>query len=227
MSSFAKSTVSKQSKSFTIKKASKSGNPAKVAEAAKLKAITPQQGEGFIVGNGLSEVAFNYVSLNPRGVKGLLKLAQKSVEKQEPNEAVELLYERFQNWLKTKPKAECQHFEKFNMKAVERLLVQKNLLLQMDPKLDEKTLFMYTKGWMMAEYENIRLKDKQPGFQYLQDDGIDAIIKIFGKEASIIIGLTEESSQSYVKQVVASRLFPVYFTSMLLGYLKHRDCFFE
>lgn len=227
MSSFAKSTVAKNQKTFTIKKASKSGNPAKVAaEKAQLATTLRSDDKGYFVGNGLTHVQFSYLNLNPKGVKSLLKIAQNYVEKREFDSATDLISQRFTKWLGNKPVVQCEHYGRFNMKAVEKLLVPKKTLLVMDPKLDEKTLFLYTKGWLMAEYEYKLLKDKQPGFQYEQDAGPDVMIKLFGNEAALLLGLTEKSSQGEMKRALSSRLFPIYFTSMLLGYLKHRDSFF-
>lgn len=227
MSSFAKSNVAKKQKTFTIKKAGKSGNPAKVAaEQTKLEATLRSSDKGYLVGSALAHIPFNYVSLNPKGVKGLLKIAKTYIEDKENDLATDLISQRFSKWLIGKPAVQCEHYGRFNMKAIEKILIPKKTLLIMDPKLDEKTLFLYTKGWLMAEYEHKFLKDKQPGFQYEQESGSDAMIKLFGKEASLLLGLTERSSGGEMKRALSSRLFPIYFTSMFLGYLKHRDSFF-
>ena len=228
MSIFTKSEL-KGNQLNSTRKPGRSGNPAKLAEQDRLASthLESNRSVGYLVGTAESEVPFNYVNLDAKRVKGLLGLAQNSVLGRVSSSAEELVYERFQKWLTTKPKAKCEHYGAFNMKAIERLLIQKQLLLKMDHHLDEKTLFLYTKGWLMAEYEYIRFKDKQPGFQYVQGQVIDAIIKIFGREASLALGLNVNSTQGEVKRAVSSKLFPIYFTSMLLGYLKHRDALFE
>lgn len=183
----------------------KSGNPAKLNKTKEV----------------ILDTEFPYISISAWNLAKLRKLGAKSAVQINPDNQRYL--KDFEAYLKKNPTMKNSDISIYNTDKMEPLLSHEKPLVALDSLAIEKLHNLHIVGWIMATYENEVLTKNMKGFIYESSSCPEFIIETFGYQVSLALGFNDETTSKVRERAIKGKLFIAYFTSMMIGFITHRD----